>query len=68
MSNKLVSTTIVGMRSVDHVRANIALSDGAGLDPDLLQALRKHRLGQRGSFLEQLSAPSCKSAVWQLGI
>jgi len=31
------------MRSVDHVRANIALSDGAGLDPDLLQALRKHR-------------------------
>ncbi len=34
----------------------IALSDGAGLDPDLLQALRKHRLGQRGSFLEQLSA------------
>ena len=43
LSNKMVSTTIVGMRSVDHVRANIALSDGTGLAPDLLQALRKHR-------------------------
>jgi aryl-alcohol dehydrogenase-like predicted oxidoreductase len=43
LSNKLVSTTIVGMRSVDHVRANIAFSDGAGLAPDLLQELRKHR-------------------------
>jgi aryl-alcohol dehydrogenase-like predicted oxidoreductase len=43
LSNKLVSTTIVGMRSVDHVRSNIAVSNGAGLDPHLLQALRKHR-------------------------
>ncbi|HEY6253001.1 MAG TPA: aldo/keto reductase [Candidatus Angelobacter sp.] len=43
LSNKLVSTTIVGMRSVDHVRSNIAASDAAGLDPVLLQTLRKHR-------------------------
>ena len=43
LSNKLVSTTIVGMRNVDHVRANIGFSDGAGLAPDLLQELRKHR-------------------------
>ena len=43
LSNKLVSTTIVGMRSLNHVRSNIELSDGAGLDPALLQALRKHR-------------------------
>jgi len=43
LSNRLVSTTIVGMRSVDHVRTNIAFSDGAGLAPDLLQELRKHR-------------------------
>jgi aryl-alcohol dehydrogenase-like predicted oxidoreductase len=43
LANKLVSTTIVGMRSLNHVRSNIELSDGAGLDPDLLQELRKHR-------------------------
>jgi aryl-alcohol dehydrogenase-like predicted oxidoreductase len=43
LSNRLVSTTIVGMRSMDHVRANGALSDGAGLKPDLLQTLRQHR-------------------------
>ena len=43
LSNKLVSTTIVGMRNLNHVRSNIELSDGAGLDPALLQALRKHR-------------------------
>ncbi len=43
LANKLVSTTIVGMRSLNHVRSNIELSDGAGLDPDLLRALHKHR-------------------------
>src|SRR5215469_698790 len=43
LSNKLVSTTIAGMRSLDHVRANVTLSDGAGLKPDLLQTLRQHR-------------------------
>jgi aryl-alcohol dehydrogenase-like predicted oxidoreductase len=43
LSNKQVSTTIAGMRSLDHVRSNLALSDGAGLDSGLLQALRKHR-------------------------
>ena len=43
LANPLVSTTIVGMRSLDHVRSNIALSDGAGLKPELLQTLRQHR-------------------------
>ena len=43
LSNKLVSTTIVGMRSVDHVRSNLELSDGVGLNSHLLQALRQHR-------------------------
>lgn len=43
LSNPQVSTTIVGMRSLDHVRSNVALSDGAGLKPDLLQSLRQHR-------------------------
>ena len=43
LSNPQVSTTIVGMRSLDHVRTNVALSDGAGLKPDLQQSLRQHR-------------------------
>jgi len=43
LSNRLVSTTIIGMRNRDHVHSNVALSDGAGLKPDLLQALRQHR-------------------------
>jgi aryl-alcohol dehydrogenase-like predicted oxidoreductase len=43
LSNRLVSTTIIGMRSPDHVRSNLALSDGAGLKPELLQTLRQHR-------------------------
>jgi len=43
LSNPQVSTTIVGMRNTDHVRSNIATSDGAGLKPDLLQTLRRHR-------------------------
>ena len=43
LSNRLVSTTIIGMRSPDHVRSNVALSDGAGLKPELLQTLRQHR-------------------------
>jgi len=43
LSNKLVSTTIVGMRNMDHVRSNLALGDGAGLDPALVQKLRHHR-------------------------
>ena len=43
LSNPQVSTTIVGMRSIDHVQSNLALSDGAGLSADLLQELRQHR-------------------------
>lgn len=43
LSNPQVSTTIVGMRNVDHVRLNLLLSDRAGLRSDLLQVLRQHR-------------------------
>lgn len=43
LSNQQVSTTIAGMRSIDHVRSNLALSDGAGLKLELLQTLRQHR-------------------------
>ena len=43
LSNPTVSTTIVGMRNVDHVRQNIAASDASPLDADLLEKLKAHR-------------------------
>ena len=43
ISHPAVSTTIVGMRKLEHVRENIALSDKGQLDPGLLQELKKHR-------------------------
>jgi aryl-alcohol dehydrogenase-like predicted oxidoreductase len=43
LSNPAVSTIIVGMRKLDHVRQNIAISDAAPLDAALLAALKKHR-------------------------
>jgi aryl-alcohol dehydrogenase-like predicted oxidoreductase len=43
LSNPIVSTVIPGMRKVKHVEANIAVSDGKGLTPDLLAELRQHR-------------------------
>src|SRR5246127_3372084 len=43
LSHPAVSTQIVGMRKLDHVRENIAFSDKGPLSPDLLQALKKHR-------------------------
>ncbi|MBD3306833.1 aldo/keto reductase [candidate division KSB3 bacterium] len=43
LSNKTVSTTIPGMRKLEHVRANIAASDGNALPADLLAELKKHR-------------------------
>jgi aryl-alcohol dehydrogenase-like predicted oxidoreductase len=43
LSHPAVSTTIVGMRKLDHVRSNLALSDAGPLDPALLQKLKAHR-------------------------
>jgi len=43
LSHPAVSTTIIGMRKLDHVRENIALSDKGLLSPQLLQELKKHR-------------------------
>jgi aryl-alcohol dehydrogenase-like predicted oxidoreductase len=43
LSDPTVSTQIIGMRKLDHVRQNIALSDKGPLDRDLLQELEKHR-------------------------
>lgn len=38
-----VSTVIPGMRRPEHVKANLAVSDGRPLAPELLEALRAHR-------------------------
>jgi aryl-alcohol dehydrogenase-like predicted oxidoreductase len=43
LSNEVVGTIIPGMRSTDHVSSNTAVSDGRGLDEELIAELRKHR-------------------------
>ena len=43
LSNPVVSTIIVGMRKLDHVRQNIAMSDAGALDAALLGKLKSHR-------------------------
>ena len=43
LSNPTVSTTIPGMRKLNHVVANIAASDRGPLEPSLLQILYNHR-------------------------
>jgi aryl-alcohol dehydrogenase-like predicted oxidoreductase len=43
LSNKHVSTTIVGMRTLDHLHENIGVSDGLGLPVELISRLRLHR-------------------------
>jgi len=43
LSHPAVSTTIVGMRKLEHVRENIGLSDKGPLSPELLQKLKHHR-------------------------
>lgn len=43
LEHPAVSTVIPGMRKLDHVRANFAVSDGKPLDPELRQRLRAHR-------------------------
>jgi aryl-alcohol dehydrogenase-like predicted oxidoreductase len=43
LSNPAVSTTIIGMRKLEHVRQNIAISDAGPLDERLLRQLKEHR-------------------------
>ncbi|MCY3999849.1 MAG: aldo/keto reductase [Bacteroidetes bacterium] len=43
LSHPLVSTTIPGMRKLQHVDANLAASTKGPLDPSLLQSLYAHR-------------------------
>lgn len=48
-----VSTVIPGMRRLEHVRANLAVSDGAPLDETLLAALREHRWDRKPTWWSQ---------------
>ncbi len=43
LAHPAVSTVIPGMRKVRHVEANIAVSDGRALPPELIKKLREHR-------------------------
>jgi aryl-alcohol dehydrogenase-like predicted oxidoreductase len=43
LANPDVSTVIPGMRRVRHVEANLGISDGKALAPDVVQRLRRHR-------------------------
>ncbi|HTT18229.1 MAG TPA: aldo/keto reductase [Candidatus Sulfotelmatobacter sp.] len=43
LSHPVVSTTIPGMRKLEHVRQNVDVSDAGPLDKDLLAELKKHR-------------------------
>jgi aryl-alcohol dehydrogenase-like predicted oxidoreductase len=43
LSHPALSTTIVGMRKLEHVRENVALSDQGPLPADLLRELKRHR-------------------------
>jgi aryl-alcohol dehydrogenase-like predicted oxidoreductase len=49
LANQDVSVVIPGMREADHVRANLAVGDGAGLEPQLLSELRTHRWDRGGA-------------------
>jgi aryl-alcohol dehydrogenase-like predicted oxidoreductase len=43
LSHPAVSTVIIGMRKLQHVEENIALSDKGALSPELLKELKAHR-------------------------
>jgi aryl-alcohol dehydrogenase-like predicted oxidoreductase len=43
LANLTVSTTIVGMRTLDHLREDLGVSDGMDLPEELIRGLRAHR-------------------------
>ncbi len=43
LNNPVVSTIIVEMRKLKHVRDNLAVSDKGPIDPELMSILRNHR-------------------------
>lgn len=78
LSHPAVSTTIPGMRTSAHVRANAAIPDAGGLSSELLCELRQHRWLRNfyippttwvnkakaaGSALYHHSRPDCQQAI-----
>ncbi|MGW4497786.1 aldo/keto reductase [Micromonospora sp. NPDC004336] len=53
LHHSAVSTVIPGMRRVEHVRANLAVSDGAPLEAGLLDRLRGHRWDRKPTWWSQ---------------
>jgi aryl-alcohol dehydrogenase-like predicted oxidoreductase len=53
LSNKTVSTTIPGMRKLNHVKSNVAVSDGKGLSDSLLKELKEHRWDRKPTSWSQ---------------
>ena len=51
--NKTVSTVIPGMRKLDHVKNNIATSDGKALSAELVEKLRAHRWDRKPTAWSQ---------------
>lgn len=47
ISHSAVSTSIPGMRKLEHVKTNIALSDGQPLPAELIEKLRAHRWNRK---------------------
>ncbi len=47
LSNPVVSTTIAGMRKLEHVRVNLRASDAGPLDAGLLRKMKEHRWDRR---------------------
>jgi aryl-alcohol dehydrogenase-like predicted oxidoreductase len=53
LCNKTVSTIIPGMRRTQHVKTNIATSDGKSLPQDVLVDLKKHRWDRHPTWWSQ---------------
>jgi aryl-alcohol dehydrogenase-like predicted oxidoreductase len=53
LSNPDISTTIPGMRKLQHVASNIGSSDGKGLSAALLEQLKAHRWDRTPSYWSQ---------------
>jgi aryl-alcohol dehydrogenase-like predicted oxidoreductase len=53
LADPRVATTIPGMRRIDHVERNAAVSDGQELEPDVLAMLRRHRWSRQPTWWSQ---------------
>jgi aryl-alcohol dehydrogenase-like predicted oxidoreductase len=50
LANNIVSTTIVGMRTLNHLDEDLRTSDGRGLPEELIVKLRAHRWDRKVAF------------------